>query len=145
MNGVTLRETLETILMGLHRDGIGTPTFLEAWWNSKAGRGLSRQIENRALGQDAYSRAEEWFDKGVKLSDLGKYQEAVACYDRAIDINPGFTNALYNKGAAEDKIGKGQDAVLSYKRFLDLAPPEDTKHIEYARRRLRELRDNPST
>jgi hypothetical protein len=36
MNGVALRETLETILMGLHREGIGTPTFLEAWWNSKA-------------------------------------------------------------------------------------------------------------
>jgi hypothetical protein len=35
MSGITLFETLETILMGLHREGIGTPTFLEAWLNSK--------------------------------------------------------------------------------------------------------------
>jgi hypothetical protein len=37
MNGITLLETLETVLLGLHREGIGTPTFLDAWVNSKAG------------------------------------------------------------------------------------------------------------
>jgi len=37
MNGIALLETLETILIGLHREGIGTPTFLEAWLNSKVG------------------------------------------------------------------------------------------------------------
>ena len=37
MNGIGLFETLETILMGLHREGMGTPTFLEEWWNSKRG------------------------------------------------------------------------------------------------------------
>lgn len=42
MNGIALLETLETILLGLHREGIGTPTFLEEWWNSKVGE--SREV-----------------------------------------------------------------------------------------------------
>ena len=37
MNGIALLATLETILIGLHKEGIGTPTFLEAWWNSNVG------------------------------------------------------------------------------------------------------------
>jgi hypothetical protein len=36
MNGVALSQTLATLFERLHREGIATPTILEAWWNSNA-------------------------------------------------------------------------------------------------------------
>ena len=36
MKGVTLSETIATLFERLHREGIATPTILEAWWNSNS-------------------------------------------------------------------------------------------------------------
>jgi len=35
MNGITLLNALQTLLVGLHEEGIGTPEIDEGWWNSK--------------------------------------------------------------------------------------------------------------
>ena len=32
--------------------------------------------------------------KGVALARLGKYKEAVVCYDNALEINPNFSKSL---------------------------------------------------
>jgi tetratricopeptide (TPR) repeat protein len=32
--------------------------------------------------------------KGVALARLGKYEEAVVCYDNALEINPNFSKSL---------------------------------------------------
>ena len=37
-------------------------------------------------------------NKGFSLANLGKSQEAIACYDRALEINPKYAEAWYNKG-----------------------------------------------
>ena len=34
------------------------------------------------------------------------YQDAVKCYDKAIEINPKFKDALYKKGITLEKLGK---------------------------------------
>lgn len=52
MNGVTLLETLETLLMGLRREGIGTFEIDEAWWNSnikKIDSSLTSEATQKAL------------------------------------------------------------------------------------------------
>ena len=38
----------------------------------------------------------EWNNKGVALSRLGRYQEAIECYNEALEIDP--WNALAQKG-----------------------------------------------
>jgi tetratricopeptide (TPR) repeat protein len=39
-----------------------------------------------------------WYNKGVSLENLGKYQEAIACYDIALEINPSDAEAWGGKG-----------------------------------------------
>lgn len=34
MNGITLLETLQALLVGLHEEGVGIPEIDQAWWNS---------------------------------------------------------------------------------------------------------------
>jgi tetratricopeptide (TPR) repeat protein len=40
----------------------------------------------------------QWFNKGVSLDALGRSEEALVCYDRALAINPQYAQAWYNKG-----------------------------------------------
>lgn len=44
--------------------------------------------------------AKSWNDRGVDLYAQGKYDEALKCYDKAIELDPQFSLALYNKDAA---------------------------------------------
>jgi len=39
-----------------------------------------------------------WFNKGVSLSALGKQEESIKCYEKAIEINPNLAEAWKNKG-----------------------------------------------
>ncbi len=41
-----------------------------------------------------------WNNKGIALKDLGKYEEAIQAYDKAIEIKPDYHLAWNNKGIA---------------------------------------------
>ena len=66
--------------------------------------------------------AVEWLNKGGKLGSAGRYQEAIECLDRAIDINPKYALAWYNKGVVLTRLGRYQEAINCYDRTLELNP-----------------------
>jgi len=41
-----------------------------------------------------------WYNKGNAFDDLGKYDEAIKCYNEAIRLNPSDSAAWSNKGVA---------------------------------------------
>ena len=45
-------------------------------------------------------------EKGAALANLGKYDEAIALYDKALAIEPNHVEALNNKGLALDALNK---------------------------------------
>jgi lipoprotein NlpI len=51
-----------------------------------------------AMGQD--NTDSYWNDNGVNLSKAGQYDAALAAFDKAIEIDPGFAAEWYNKGIA---------------------------------------------
>ena len=44
--------------------------------------------------------SDAWYNKGVALGKLGKFNEAMKVYDKAIEINPNDSDAWYNKGVS---------------------------------------------
>ena len=48
--------------------------------------------------------ADAWYNKGVALYNLGRYEEAIKAYDEAIKLNPQDTDAWYNPNLP-DQIG----------------------------------------
>ncbi|MGB7637922.1 MAG: tetratricopeptide repeat protein [Nitrososphaeraceae archaeon] len=54
-----------------------------------------------------------------RLYDLGKYNEAIECFDKALKINPKYANALYNKALALGKLRgtKSEGKKSGWKRF----------------------------
>jgi len=53
---------------------------------------------------------------------LGDNQEAIACYDKAIEINPYYADAFYNKGMALSATSKFTEAITSFDKAIEINP-----------------------
>ncbi len=49
--------------------------------------------------------ANAYNNKGYALSDVGKKEEAIECYNLAIKLNPNYAIAYNNKGRALSALG----------------------------------------
>jgi len=63
-----------------------------------------------------------WNNKGVTLCRQKNFKESIECFDRAIELNPSYTDALVNKGISLSKLKKYDDAIKCYSKALEFAP-----------------------
>jgi serine/threonine protein kinase len=64
----------------------------------------------------------EWHNKGISLVRLGKPQEAIACFDKAIEINPVYAKTWVSKADAFNRLGKLQEAIACYDKAIEIDP-----------------------
>ncbi|WP_103899353.1 tetratricopeptide repeat protein [Petrotoga halophila] len=64
----------------------------------------------------------EWFKKGVELSELGRYEEALRAFEKAIEINPQDDKARFGKGVALGELGRHEDALEAYEKVIEINP-----------------------
>lgn len=64
-------------------------------------------------------------NKGFCLLQLEKYEEAITCLDKALEINPQNYINLENKGLCFEKLGQIDEAVDNYEKSLILRPIND--------------------
>jgi WD40 repeat protein/Tfp pilus assembly protein PilF len=92
-------------------------------------RGGPVPVTKPALNEDSVSpekvqKAQEWYNKGLRLSAEGKYLEAIDCYDRGLGINPEDADSWFNRGYALDALGHYDEALESYTHALTLNPSD---------------------
>ncbi|WP_455392776.1 tetratricopeptide repeat protein [[Eubacterium] cellulosolvens] len=63
-----------------------------------------------------------WNNKGVILTKMGKYNEAIESFDKALRINPGVSNIWLNRGIALVKLNEFEEALDCFDRALQLDP-----------------------
>ena len=63
-----------------------------------------------------------WYSKGAALVVLGQYEEAMACIDTALRINPRNEVAWVNKGNALVRMGRLVDALRCYNSAIKVNP-----------------------
>ena len=67
--------------------------------------------------------AEVWFKKGVDLYyKQGKFTDAIACFDRVIEMDPRHVGAWKDKGICLKEIGRYEEAIQCFERSITLAP-----------------------
>ena len=63
-----------------------------------------------------------FYNKGIALSVTGNIQEAITCYDKAIEINPQYADAYNNKGLSLYYLGDNQEAIACYDKAIEINP-----------------------
>ena len=97
-------------------------------------RNTAQSPYNRDLAEDYYTEeirkaeaqghefSENYFQRATFRVALGKYKEAFADYDRAIELQPDLAAAYYNRGNAKYELGDPQAAVADYDEAIRLQP-----------------------
>nr|MBW4681124.1 tetratricopeptide repeat protein [Microcoleus vaginatus WJT46-NPBG5] len=81
------------------------------------------QIENINLSQTPEDTAySEDFLEGLFLSSEKRYEEAIASYDKAVEIKPDKHEAWNNRGNALDDLGRYEEAIASYDKAVEIKP-----------------------
>ncbi|WP_044034283.1 tetratricopeptide repeat protein, partial [Microcystis aeruginosa] len=71
---------------------------------------------------DPVQTSELWHKKGL-IHQMGKeYEQAIASYDRALEIKPDDPEAWYNRGIALGNLGRFEQAIASWDRALEIKP-----------------------
>jgi tetratricopeptide (TPR) repeat protein len=76
---------------------------------------------------------EPLINKGAALSKLGRPQEAIEVYDKALALDPSNKDALNNKGNALSALGRHQEAIEVYDKALEIPDAlsnSSTTHVE---------------
>lgn len=66
--------------------------------------------------------AEWWFNKGASFAGLGKYEEAIECFDKGLRIKSGIDMVWYNKGIALDALERYEEAIECYDKAININP-----------------------
>ena len=60
--------------------------------------------------------------KGTSSMRSKKYEEAIECFEKAVELKPEFTEAYYNIGISYIELGKHKDSAKVLKRVIQLDP-----------------------
>jgi tetratricopeptide (TPR) repeat protein len=81
-----------------------------------------RTPETRAASE---ALAAECFQKGLALEGARRFEEAIAAYQRAIDLAPDFVKAWFNKGISLGSVARHDEAIVCFDQVLRLKPNDD--------------------
>ncbi|MDJ0582182.1 tetratricopeptide repeat protein [Crocosphaera sp.] len=62
---------------------------------------------------------EAWYNRGVALFNLGRFNDAIASFDKALEFKPDKYEAWNYRGIVLGKLGRFDDAIASYNKALE--------------------------
>ena len=66
--------------------------------------------------------ANGFHDRGNRQSRIGSYELAIADYNKAIEIDPGFAEAHYDRGCSFYEMARYGEAIADLTRAIELSP-----------------------
>ncbi len=84
----------------------------------------SEEVFQRARRRRKFNSndAVAWNFKGRTLYNLGRYDDAIMCYDKAIGIDPDNADSWNNKGRAMYFLGRYYEAITSLNKAIEIDP-----------------------
>ena len=75
--------------------------------------------------------ADGWYNKGLTLDSLKKYEEAIKyytkaieCYDKAIKLDPTDANAWFYRGSCKVKTGNIENGLIDLEKAIEIGKQE---------------------
>ncbi|GAH17423.1 unnamed protein product, partial [marine sediment metagenome] len=60
--------------------------------------------------------------KGMALGELEKYEEAIVCHDKILELDPNDIKAWYDKGFVLNMLEMHEEAIKCHEKALELDP-----------------------
>jgi superkiller protein 3 len=65
---------------------------------------------------------EAWYNRGISLDNLGRYEEAISSYDKAVEFKPDYYQAWYNKSCIYALQSNIEQAIENLQIAINLYP-----------------------
>jgi tetratricopeptide (TPR) repeat protein len=65
-----------------------------------------------------------WISRGLTLFTIERYEEAIASYNKALEIKPDYYEAWSNRGLTFFTIERYEEAIASYNKALEIKPDD---------------------
>jgi tetratricopeptide (TPR) repeat protein/V8-like Glu-specific endopeptidase len=88
----------------------------------KAYQSATEEEDKAQAKRDLDLYASLWRYKGLALSKLNRYDEAVAAFEKVLEVNETDFVALDLKGFAQMELGDNEAALVSFERAIELKP-----------------------
>ena len=62
----------------------------------------------------------DWMAKGQIEIEIGQFEEALASYEQALELDAGDATAWHNQGAALASLGRYEEALVSFEKAVEL-------------------------
>jgi tetratricopeptide (TPR) repeat protein len=66
------------------------------------------------------------FEQALLFNASQEHKEAIASYDKALEIKPDYHTAWYNRGTSLADLGRTEEAIASYDKALEIKPDYHT-------------------
>ena len=80
----------------------------------------------KVLTQSEVDKVNHFFKKAFNFGEEKKYAEAVACYDKVINLAPNHYIAWYNKATDLARLNKYEEAIVCYNVAIKLHPTDSS-------------------
>lgn len=68
------------------------------------------------------SESKKYYKQAEAFRELGKYDEAIVAYQKAIEADPNYASAHYGLGLSYEQLNKFEEARKQYQKTLELNP-----------------------
>lgn len=92
----------------------------EAGWHAAAAERPVLEVVPLPSRDEKAEASALWIGKGRALFNLGRYEEALGCFDEAINADPQQAEAHVKKGKTLEKLDRFEEALAEYDRALEL-------------------------
>src|SRR5262249_33226266 len=117
-NEALFRAPLDAILIG--------------WWLLLQSELHYREAKILIEGEPPPEDAQLWFVRGRALAALGRDEQAVASFSKAIDLKPMFAPAWFSRADAHERLGQWGKAIADHAQGLKLAPEDPAARNKFA-------------
>ena len=69
-----------------------------------------------------FMRGVSCYNQGAAFMAKGEYDQAIACFDKALAIEPSFAEAYCNRGTAYYEKGQYDPAISDFSRAIEINP-----------------------
>lgn len=87
---------------------------------------LLKKLEQQEKRRKFSAEVKVFFENGVKLSDEGKYAEAIEEFNKALEKDPQEPVIVARIAEANLKLGKNEEALAHFQKAIELNPNEPT-------------------